>query len=105
MAEANKRLVWAPKAKQDLRNIWDYFARVASADIADKILHEIDQRAAHLSARPYLGRPRDEIMPGLRGVLVQPHTVFYRVTDTAVEILRILHERRDFTAVLRKDES
>ncbi|MGV1013625.1 MAG: type II toxin-antitoxin system RelE/ParE family toxin [Methyloceanibacter sp.] len=104
MAEANKKLVWAPKAKQDLRNIWDYFARVASAEIADKILHEIDQSASRLSSRPYLGRPRDEVMPGLRGVLVQPHTVFYRITNSNVEIVRVLHERRDFAAALREDE-
>jgi toxin ParE1/3/4 len=104
MAEANKKLLWAPKAEQDLRNIWIYFARVASEDIADKILNEIDRSTARLASRPYLGRPRDEVMAGLRGLLVQPHTVFYRVSDPAVEIIRVLHERRDFAAILRKDE-
>ncbi len=104
MAGASKPLVWAPKAKQDLRNIWAYFVRVASPEIADQVLGEIDQAAARLGDRPYLGRTRDEVLPGLRGVLAQPYTVFYKVTDTTVEIVRVLHERRDFSAALRKDE-
>ncbi len=94
MAGASKPLVWAPKAKQDLRNIWAYFVRVASPEIADQVLGEIDQAAARLGDRPYLGRTRDEVLPGLRGVL------FYKVTDTTVEIVRVLHERRDFSAAL-----
>jgi toxin ParE1/3/4 len=71
---------------------------------ADKILHEIDQAAARLVDRPRLGRPRDEVKPGLRGLLAQAYTIFYRLTDPDVEIVRVLHERRDFPAILRKDE-
>ncbi|OFW70931.1 MAG: hypothetical protein A2W02_04240 [Alphaproteobacteria bacterium RBG_16_64_48] len=103
MAGASKPLVWAPRATKDLRDIWTYFARVASIEVADKILHEIDQVTARLSDRSHLGRPRDEVKAGLRGVLAQPYTVFYRVTDTTVEIVRVLHERRDFPAVLKRD--
>jgi plasmid stabilization system protein ParE len=35
-----RRVVWAPRAQQDLKDIWRYFARVGSADIADGLLHE-----------------------------------------------------------------
>jgi toxin ParE1/3/4 len=104
MAGASKSLVLAPRAAKDLRDIWAYFARVASVEVADKILHEIDQAAARLADRPHLGRPRDEVKPGLRGVLAQPYTVFYRIADTSVEIVRVLHERRDFPAILKRNE-
>jgi plasmid stabilization system protein ParE len=40
----------------------------------------------------------------MRGVLAQPYTVFYRITDTTVEVVRVLHERRDFPAALSKDD-
>lgn len=49
-------------------------------------------------------RARDEILPGLRSVVVHPYTVFYRVRDDTVEIVRVLHERRDFAAVFGKKE-
>lgn len=98
---ASRRVVWPPKARQDLRQIWRYFARVASADLADKLLRDIRDATEKLAERPFLWRPRDDVMPGLRAVLVHPYTIFYRVTDLTVEIVRVLHERRDFTAVFR----
>jgi toxin ParE1/3/4 len=98
---APRRVVWPPKARQDLRQIWRYFARVASPDIADKLLREIRDATERLATRPFLWRARDDVMPGLRAVLVHPYTVFYRVTDSTVEIVRVLHERRDFSAVFR----
>lgn len=99
-----RKLVWSPKARQDLFAIWRYFARVASPEIADKLLREIDAGCTRLRERPLLGRPRDEVMPELRSTLVHPYTVFHRVTDTRVEIVRVLHERRNFADAFKKDE-
>jgi plasmid stabilization system protein ParE len=61
MVETSRRLVWTPIAQKDLREIWSYFARVASLDIADGILQEINQSASRLPDRPYLGRAREEV--------------------------------------------
>lgn len=41
-------------------------------------------------------------MPGLRSVLVHSYIVFYRVQATNVEIVRVLHQRRDFAAIFPK---
>ena len=105
MAGTARRLAWAPRAKQDLNDIWSYYARVASPEIAEKIVREIEYTALLLPERPHMGRPREEVWPGLRGVLAQPYTVFYRVTKAAIEIVRVLHERRDFPAILKKDDT
>ena len=100
-----RRLVWSPKADDDLRGIWQYFAHVASPEIANKILREIKLRGHRVAERPFLlGRARDEIRPGLRSVLVHPHIIFYRVTDTAVEVARVLHQRQNLPAILANDE-
>lgn len=99
--ETRRRVVWPPKAKQDLRQIWRYFARVASPDIADKLLREIRDATERAAERPFLRRTRDDVMPGLRAVLVHPYTVFYLVTDSTIEVVRVLHERRDFSAAFR----
>ena len=104
MAEKPRSVVWEPKAKQDLRSIWRNYARLASPEIADKLLREFDQAGEKLGERPLLWRTRDEVMPGLRSVFVHPHTIFYRVTDARVEIVRLLHERRNFATVFKKDE-
>jgi len=37
-------------------------------------------------------------------VLAHPYSIFYRVRNDDVEIARVLHERRDFSAALSKDQ-
>jgi len=87
-----------------LRDVWRYYERVASPEIADRLLREIDEAGRRLVDEALMWRPRDEVMPGLRSVLVHPYTIFYRVTDEVVEIARVLHERRDFSRIFSKKE-
>jgi toxin ParE1/3/4 len=101
MPEA-KLVVWAPSAKQDLRDIWRYYARVGSPEVADKILRDIDRASERLGRRYHLGRKRDELMLGLQSLIVHPHTIFYRVPGASVEIARVLHERRDFPGIFSR---
>ncbi|MFL5051392.1 MAG: type II toxin-antitoxin system RelE/ParE family toxin [Xanthobacteraceae bacterium] len=105
MPGRRRRVVWAPKAKQDLREVWLYYARVASPEIADKLVREIDGAGERLEQDALMWRARDEILPGLRSVVIHPYVVFYRLTDTNVEIARVLHGRRNFAAIFRTGES
>jgi plasmid stabilization system protein ParE len=41
-------------------------------------------------------------LPGLQSVIANPHTIFYRVSDSSVEIARVLHERRDFPGIFSR---
>jgi plasmid stabilization system protein ParE len=104
MAEKSRRVVWAPRAKQDLRDIWRYYARVVSPDTADKLLLEIDYASSRLADHALMWRARDEVMVGLRAVLAHPYTIFYRVGDAVVEIVRVLHERRNFPEAFKEDQ-
>jgi toxin ParE1/3/4 len=104
MPEA-KRVVWAPVAKGDLGDIWRYYARVGSPEVADKLVSEIDRAGERLGRRYRLGRKRDELMHGLQSVIIHPHTIFYRVSDASVEIVRVLYERRDFPGIFSKRET
>jgi toxin ParE1/3/4 len=76
---------------------------VASPDIADNILRDIDGAAAGLGESALQWQARDDVLPGLRSVRAHPYTVFYRVTDTGVEIVRVLHGHRNFPAILSKE--
>jgi toxin ParE1/3/4 len=104
MPRKRRRVAWAPKAKHDLRDVWRYYARVATPDIADKLLREIDQAGERLAEQALVWRARDEIMQGLRSVRVSPYTVFYRVQNGVVEIVRVLHERRNFPDLLSREK-
>jgi toxin ParE1/3/4 len=104
MPKERRRVVWAPKSKRGLRDVWRYYERVASPEIADKLLREIDEAGQRLIDEALMWRARDEVMPGLRSVLAHPYTIFYRVSDGVVEIVRVLHERRDFSGIFSKKE-
>jgi toxin ParE1/3/4 len=102
MAEASRTLILAAKAERDLINIWKYVAKTSAPDTADNVLHEIKQAVQRLADRPFTGRSRNEIAVGLRSLLVHPHVIIYRVTESTVDISRVLHERRDFDAAFAK---
>jgi len=104
MPREPRRVVWAPKCKKDLRDIWRYYERVASSEIADKLLREIDEAGRRLSDEAFMWRARDEILPELRSVPVPPYTIFYRVREGVIEIARVLHERRDFSRIFPRKE-
>ena len=65
------------KSQTDLLDIWRYFARVASPDIADGILRDIQQAAAALGETALQWQARDDVMPGLCSVRAHPYTVFF----------------------------
>ena len=91
--------IWSPIAAQDLLDIWDYVASDGSPAVADKQLHEIDRSCFALGRWPEYGKARDDVRVGLRSVSVSRYEVFYRVTKTAIEIVRVLHERRDVDGI------
>ena len=94
------KLLFSPEAHDDLEALWLAVARNQDSDTADRWLDSVHQRCAGLLTSPEAGPRRDELLPGLRSLAVRPWVVFYRVTSDAVEIVRILHGRRDMAAAL-----
>ncbi|WP_348625603.1 type II toxin-antitoxin system RelE/ParE family toxin [Mesorhizobium sp. L2C084A000] len=47
---------------------------------------------------PFLGAPRDDIAPGIRHLVVGDYLTLYRVDDDAIEIIRVLHGKRNIEA-------
>jgi toxin ParE1/3/4 len=95
--------VWSAEAERDLFEIWDYVWSVATAAVADKQLHEIDHVCFVLGVWPEYGKARDDVREGLRSVSVSRYVVFYRATKHAIEIVRVLDERRDVDAIFSEE--
>lgn len=90
------------QAEADLTEILDYLDE-HSAQAADRLVLAIDERCRLLGEFPEMGRRRDELIPGLRSVVAEKYVLFYRVTATAVEVVRILHGARDIHSILKTD--
>jgi plasmid stabilization system protein ParE len=91
---------FAPEAKEDLLDIWTYIANENAAMIADELLREIDKASFVLGAWRAYGMARDNGREGLRSVLVSRYVVFYCATPKAIEIVRVLDERRDVQTII-----
>lgn len=81
-------------ADTDLDSIWLYMAadNVAAAEREMARIVAAEQR---LAAFPHLGQARPDIHPDLRGWVVGPYVLLYRVGPDTITIVRILHGARD----------
>jgi toxin ParE1/3/4 len=104
MASRKREVVWSPQAESDLQEVWEYLAREVSIELADRRVRQILDACDPLLRFPFRGRPRDELLPGLRSILSQPHVVFYRAARDHIEIVRILHGRRDIESIFGDDD-
>ena len=91
----------APEAATELHEIWDYTAaQSGQRRTADYVIDAIVDRFALLARRPHIGRPRDDLRPGLRSSTVGSYVILYRIDGDDVIVLRVIHGRRDLPALL-----
>ncbi|BFM15185.1 hypothetical protein R50073_13680 [Maricurvus nonylphenolicus] len=55
---------------------------------------------AELILNPELGRERPEIRQGVRSIAKDSHTIFYRILQDLILIVRILHTSQDLPKFL-----
>lgn len=83
------------KVEDDLAVIWRWVRSKDGEGAADRTILRIQDRFEAIGRIPGLGRPRDEVLPGCRGVPFGKHIIYYRVSRDAVHIVRVLDARRD----------
>ncbi len=90
-----QRLVISPAAKTDLKNIYQYGLRKWGQKQSDNYPEIIKKHFWSLMEQPLNGIDRSEMLLGTRSLPIESHTLFYRVSRNAVEIIRVLHSRQD----------
>ena len=90
-----KRLDVSQAAHDDLREIAGYTERTWGPAQKLRYMGEIQTLFARLRDGTNVGRQRDDIGLAYRSVNVGRHIVFYKETEEAFIIVRILHERMD----------
>ena len=91
---------FTPRARLDLLQIVDTIGddNPASAEL----VAAIESRCRSVAEFPESGRSREDLAPGLRSVVVDPYLIFYLSAPDHIQIVRILHGRRDIRAIFRK---
>lgn len=98
----SNRIELTDAAKQDLRDIWRGLAEYGQLSIADEALRGIESKFELLCQFPGAGRSRNEFFPGLRSYPSDDFVIFYRFSSPFVEIIRVLHGRRDLPAIFQE---
>ncbi len=98
MPEPKLQLDWSPEAETDLMTIWRWGAAHFSPETADAHLRDIERAASNLTEFPQAGVARDQLVTGIRSIVIYPTVVFYRVGDASIEIVRVVDGRRNLAA-------
>lgn len=85
------------RADEDLIEIWSYIA-IDNISAADRVLDAIEARWDNLARHPYSGVARDDIAPGIRHLVSGEYLTLYRLSGSAIEIVRVLHGRRNISS-------
>ena len=88
------------QAKIDLQNIKKYIAK-NNPKIATQFVMLLKQKCEMLAQSPEIGIYHEEYC-GLYKFPVGKYLIFYRLSKTGIEIIRILHGARDIQGIFKK---
>ena len=96
------RYVLAPQAALDLVDIWRYIKEHTSITIADRVESGIRERMAFLAGTPGAGHSRKDLTDeDVSFFPVYSYLIVYRPQTTPLQIVSILHGRRDVEHILK----
>jgi len=88
-------IIWTPEAREDVEEILDYISDVNPA-AAERLRIRFETVVLPLSEFPLM-YPQSQRMPLCREIVAHPnYLVFYRVAEDHIEVVNVVHGRRNF---------
>jgi toxin ParE1/3/4 len=88
-------VAWTLPARQDLLKAIEYVVQ-QSPPAAERLLNRLETAAASLAGSPNRGRIVPELGHPRRELIVDDYRLVYRVRGAEIQILRVIHGKRDF---------
>ena len=82
-------------AEDDLVAIWRYSCERWGIAQADRYLDELGEAIEALAGNPRLGSDCGHVRACYRRLRIRHHSVYYRLSASRIEIVRVLHERME----------
>ena len=91
-------VIWSEPAKADLRSIHDFIA-LDSKYYAKKVTQDIREKTDILNRLPNMGKKAPEIgEENVKELSLYSYRIIYEIkTNDLIEVLAVIHKRRDFT--------
>jgi toxin ParE1/3/4 len=101
-----REVVFAPEARDDLLELYDYIAAQAGPERARGYTERIVSYCRGFSTFPERGARRDDLRPGLRLIGFERRvTIAFHAAADKVTIDRILYGGRDLKTALSRDRT
>ncbi|GJD16304.1 plasmid stabilization system [Rivularia sp. IAM M-261] len=99
------KLRYLEQSKIDLLRIKRYIAKQSgSNELALRYTEKLRQQCRKISELPgTMGRARPEIMEGLRSFPYDNYVIFFRYSDSLIEIVSIIEGHRDIEALFLQE--
>jgi len=100
------RLVFTHAAQLNLIEIADYIeGRSGSTETAERFCNKLIAKCRRLARLPVqMGRPRPELLLGLRSTPYGNYVIFFRYVDDAFEVVNILEGHLDIDARFKSEK-
>jgi len=85
----------SPAAERDLESIWKYTREEWGLEQAERYIDLLTEALQVLADSPKSAPACDHIRAGYRRRLVERHTVYFRIMDYGIAVIRVLHDRMD----------
>lgn len=92
---------FTPLSKGDLKEIRDFIAQ-DNKKIASRYMNILKKKCDMLADSPGLGVCREDYC-GLYKFPVDDYLIFYRPSKTGIEVIRVLHGKRDIKVILNSN--
>ncbi|ADZ69800.1 type II toxin-antitoxin system RelE/ParE family toxin [Polymorphum gilvum] len=90
-----RRIQFSPAAEADLDAIWAYTLGQWGEAQAIRYFRDMQATCAGLASGTLSGRSVDDVRPGYFKAAFGAHLLFYRLTEEALVVIRVLHQRMD----------
>ncbi len=106
----DKNIVVLPAASRDIDSATDHYYEEGSEALASRWTRDVETALRHIASFAATGSPRYAAVLGIAQLRVWPvkrfpYLIFYFDRTASVDIVRVLHERRDLPATLQTAES
>jgi len=89
------KYILSPNAQKSLLSIKDYSLNQFGERQTKVYLQSIQAKFESVADNPETGRRRDEIKTGYLSILIGSHVVFYRISESHIDIIDVLHQNME----------
>jgi toxin ParE1/3/4 len=83
-----------------MAEVWSYTERLWDTEQAVRYINQLRKKITAIAENPNLGSDCSELYPDLRRIRCGSHLIYYLATDALLDVVRVLHARRDPTSLL-----